>query len=175
MKIFNEYKIEMNIEECDLTKGYLKNDKIIVHHDAVEGKPAKYHFEKIAEYTKGCSYKKVIDEEEIKPQLAYDEEEEIYIYTLYTDKELAQNSMKEIENWFDEEYTKQEQKLRRLITLKQKTDNDSDPYNELIALYNFAEGKRKEYQRLETIGLDIDSESEIDDKIEEQANNGIIY
>lgn len=51
--------------------------------------------------------------------------------------------------WFDDEYLKQEQKLRRLRTLKLLTDDNKDPYNELIKLYNQAEEHRKRIQFLE--------------------------
>lgn len=51
--------------------------------------------------------------------------------------------------WFDEEYLKEEQKLRRLHTLKLLTDDNKDPFNELIKLYNQAEEYRKRIQFLE--------------------------
>ena len=53
--------------------------------------------------------------------------------------------------WFNEEYTKLEQKYRRLHTLGKLTDEGKDPYNELINLYNEAEIKRARIQELERI------------------------
>ena len=53
--------------------------------------------------------------------------------------------------WFNEEYTKLEQKYRRLHTLGKLTDEGKDPYNELINLYNEAEIKRARIQELERL------------------------
>ena len=53
--------------------------------------------------------------------------------------------------WFNEDYTIEEQKLRRLHTLGKLTDEGKEPYNELINLYNEAEIKRARIQELEVL------------------------
>lgn len=56
----------------------------------------------------------------------------------------------ELKGWFDTEYTKKEQKFRRLEMLGKLTDEGEDPHNKLIELYQLAEVKRKRIQELET-------------------------
>lgn len=58
------------------------------------------------------------------------------------------NSLK---HWFDNDYTRLEQKYRRLNTLNQKCDDGSQPYDKLIQLYQQAENKRKRIQELEVL------------------------
>lgn len=57
----------------------------------------------------------------------------------------------DLEKWFELEYTKYEQKFRRLRTLNLPCDNGANPYDELIKLYNDAEIKRKRIQELELL------------------------
>lgn len=76
-------------------------------------------------------------------------------------KELSEEQLREIEktekreelislrNWFNYRYAMLEQKYRRLITLYKLTDENTDPNDELIWLYNEAEAKRKRIQELE--------------------------
>ena len=68
-----------------------------------------------------------------------------------TEQELAQNEHYSLVEWFDIEYARKEQKLRRLHTLGKITDNGANPYNELINLYNEAETKRARIQELERL------------------------
>lgn len=66
----------------------------------------------------------------------------------------ANNNLVEMEalkNWFNEYYTVQEQKLRRLHTLGKLTDDGQDPYQALINLYNLAEINRARIQELEAL------------------------
>lgn len=93
MKILNESGVE--VIDPDLTIGYLKDDTEKVHHDAtpaVEGKPAKTHYEVIAEYPNGGKdVKEVIDEEGVDGHEAipaWDEDIRIQRYVLYTEAEL---------------------------------------------------------------------------------------
>ena len=65
--------------------------------------------------------------------------------------EKLQNEIKELKNWFNKYYTEHEQKYRRLNTLKQLTDEQEDPYNKLIELYQEAELKRKRIQEIEVL------------------------
>ena len=67
---------------------------------------------------------------------------------------LARAEIAELKTWFDTIYTKQEQKLRRLITLKILCDDGQHPEDKLITLYNEAERKRKRIQDLEAILID---------------------
>ena len=67
---------------------------------------------------------------------------------------LARTEIAELKTWFDTIYTKQEQKLRRLITLKILCDDGQRPEDKLITLYNEAERKRKHIQELEAILID---------------------
>lgn len=66
-----------------------------------------------------------------------------------TEKELLQDEMQELKNWFDNYYEQHEQKYRRLHTLQQLCDDGADPYDELIKLYKHAEDYRKRIQFLE--------------------------
>ena len=67
---------------------------------------------------------------------------------------LASAEIAELKTWFYTIYTKQEQKLRRLITLKILCDDGQHPEDKLITLYNEAERKRKRIQDLEAILID---------------------
>lgn len=89
MKIIDE--LGNIIENPDLELGYLKQDKEIIHHDAVEGVKEKYHYETITEYPNGGKdVKKVIDVEGVKAKDAQDEEIEIKRYVKYTAEELTE-------------------------------------------------------------------------------------
>lgn len=68
-----------------------------------------------------------------------------------TESELAQQELFELKEWYDNEYTRKEQKYRRLHTLSKLTDEGKDPYNELINLYKEAEIKRARIQELERL------------------------
>lgn len=89
MKILDESGIE--IKNPDLSIGYLKNDTLVVHHDAVEQVEEESHYEVIAEYPNGGKdLKKVIDVVGVEAKDAYDENVEIQRYILYTEQELEQ-------------------------------------------------------------------------------------
>lgn len=78
------------IENPDLEKGYLKNGKKTIHHDAVEAVEEKFHYEILAEYPNGGkSVRKVVDVPGVAAKDAYDEEVEVQRYVLYTAEELA--------------------------------------------------------------------------------------
>ena len=89
MRVFNKAKTKELIE-YDLTKGYLKEDTIINHIEAVEEVKEIGHYEVIKEYPNGGKdVKWVIDIAGVKGQEARDEEEAIYCYIPYTKKELT--------------------------------------------------------------------------------------
>jgi hypothetical protein len=61
MKIYNKDKTEI-IVNPDLSKGYLKEDIIVNHIEAVEAVKEVFHYEVIKEYPNGGKdVKKVID------------------------------------------------------------------------------------------------------------------
>lgn len=100
MKIIN---INGNpIEAPDLTKGYLKPETQTIHHDAVagveevshyetetlpDGTPAIYYYADGRE--KGRDVRKVVDVPGVEAKDAWDEEEQVQVYHLYTAEELA--------------------------------------------------------------------------------------
>lgn len=66
-----------------------------------------------------------------------------------TEKELAQQEIQELTEWFDIYYARKEQKLRRLKELDILDDDGIDGQSKLIALYIEAEDKRKRIKELE--------------------------
>lgn len=88
MRIFNKNKTQ-ELFDVDLEKGRLVDDKIVTHHEAVEGRVGKSHYEVVKEYPNGGKdVKEVWDEEPIKAQEAWDECEEIKIFVPYSEAEL---------------------------------------------------------------------------------------
>lgn len=88
MKIVDHKGIEM--QSPDFRRGYLKEDKHIVHHEAVKGMKEKFHYETVKEYPNGGKdVRKVIDVPGVEAQEAWDEEVPVYRYVLYTEEELA--------------------------------------------------------------------------------------
>lgn len=97
MRIFDINDNE--IESPDLTKGYLKADKLfIAHHKAVEAVAEKGHYKVIAEYpeTGGKDFEWVIDVAGVEAKDAWDEYEDGYRYVLFTAKELAEQKIAEL-------------------------------------------------------------------------------
>lgn len=78
------------IESPDLTKGYLKPETQTIHHDAVAGVEEVSHYETIAEYPNGGKdVQRVVDVPGVEAKDAWDEEEQVQVYHLYTAEELA--------------------------------------------------------------------------------------
>lgn len=66
-----------------------------------------------------------------------------------TPEQLARyKAINAIKYWFHTEYTKLEQKYRRLRTLNKLCDDGSSAEFKLLELYNLAEQKRLEIKRL---------------------------
>lgn len=88
--IYNEDKTKiLKQEDCDTNKGYFKEDKLTVHHEAVEGVEEEGHYETIAEYENGGKdVEWIIDKPGVQACEAYDEELDIYVYIEYTEEEL---------------------------------------------------------------------------------------
>lgn len=78
----------------------------------------------------------------------------IAVERVMAEKEIMQIQITELKHWFDTEYTKLEQKYRRLRTLNKLCDDGSNPESKLLELYNLAEQKRLEIQRLEEVNYD---------------------
>lgn len=100
MKIIDSNGVE--IANPDLTKGYLKPETQTIHHDAVAGVEEVSHYETeiLPDGTpaiyydadgreKGRDVRKVVDVPAVEPKDAWDEEEQVQVYHLYTDEELA--------------------------------------------------------------------------------------
>lgn len=68
-----------------------------------------------------------------------------------TERELAEQEIQELKQWFDTDYTRKEQKYRRLIALDKLDDDGVDGQTKLIALYEEAEEKRARIQELEKL------------------------
>lgn len=87
MKVYNEDKTKI-LSDYDLTKGKLVEDTIIIHHEPVKGVEEQGHYETIAEYPNGGKdVKWIVDVKGVEAKEAYDEEERIYIYKLFTEEE----------------------------------------------------------------------------------------
>ena len=89
MRILDKNNIE--ITSPDLTKGYLKDETIIIkHHNAIEAKPGKSHIEIVKTYNNGGKdVVTVWDEKPTEAKEAYDETEDIQRYIPYSAEELA--------------------------------------------------------------------------------------
>lgn len=78
------------IESPDLTKGYLTEETQTIHHDAVEAVVEVSHYITIAEYPNGGKdVQKVVGVPGVEAKDAWDEEEQVQVYHLYTAEELA--------------------------------------------------------------------------------------
>lgn len=103
MKIYNKEKTKV-LENPDRDLGYLINDKLTIHHDAVEGVQEQGHYNVIAEYPNGGKdVEWVVDVPGVEAKEAYDETEEILVYIPYTEVELqkvsAQKRIRELKKF----------------------------------------------------------------------------
>ena len=89
MKIIDD-KTGLEIQNPDLTQGWLRSETEAVEHPAQEGVPELSHYETVAEYPSGGKdVRKVIDREGVPAQDAWTEQVPIQRYILYTAEELA--------------------------------------------------------------------------------------
>lgn len=102
MRILDENNIA--IENPDLTKGYLKQDNLLIcHHEAIKGVEEVGHYEIIKEYPNGGKDEKwIVDVPAVEAKDAYDEYEEIQRYVLFTEKELATRRISELKHFLQE-------------------------------------------------------------------------
>lgn len=88
MTIYNKDKTKI-LEEYDLEKGYLKDDFIIKHHDAIKEQEEKGYFKTIKTYPNGGKdVEWVVEQPFIQAHEAYNEEIPIQVYVPYSEKEL---------------------------------------------------------------------------------------
>lgn len=88
MKIIDERGNPM--ENPDLSLGWLEDKTQTIHHDAVAGVEEVSHYETLAEYPNGGKdVQKVVDVPGVEAKDAWDEEEQVQVYHLYTAEELA--------------------------------------------------------------------------------------
>lgn len=130
MRIFNENKtIELKQNEVDLTKGYLKDDKLfVVHHEAQEEIAQQSHYETIATYPNGGKdVKEVIDVPYSPAKEAWDEYEDIKVYVEYTQSELEELKQKKYELKVESLIRKRYTFTQELATLRQR-DTKPDEY-----------------------------------------------
>lgn len=74
----------------DLALGWLEDKTQTIHHDAVEGVEEQHHYVTIAEYPNGGrDVVIVVDVPGVEAKDAWDEEEQVQVYHLYTAEELA--------------------------------------------------------------------------------------
>lgn len=97
MRIFNEDKTQ-EIQNPDLELGYTKKDKLfLAHHEAQEEIQQQSHYEVIAEYPNGGKdLEEVIDVEYQPAKEAWDEYEDILVYTPFTEEELRERKIQEL-------------------------------------------------------------------------------
>lgn len=77
-------------ETPDLSLGWLEDKTQTIHHDAVAGVEEVSHYETLAEYPNGGKdVQKVVDVPGVEAKDAWDEEEQVQVYHLYTAEELA--------------------------------------------------------------------------------------
>lgn len=128
MRIFNEDKTkELNENEIDVNNGYLKEDKLFIkHHEEQQEVQEQSHQELIEEYPEsgGKVYEKVIDVPYQPYREAYDEYENILVYTQYKDNDKIKITIAELKeklsntDWIvikiaEAETEEQKQELRR--------------------------------------------------------------
>lgn len=106
MQIYNQDKTAI-VENPDYELGYLKPDRITIHHEAVEGVEEVGHYETIAEYPNGGKdVEWIVEIPGVEEKEAYDEKEDIQVYIPYTEEELHRNALyKELstaERWLSE-------------------------------------------------------------------------
>lgn len=98
MKIYNQDKTEI-LNDIDLELGYLADDKRLVRHvDAVEGHTEYIEHTYYDENGKVFGVSKSIDEEKsTSSQPAYDEYEDIKVFVPFSEEQLKQNKIDQLQ------------------------------------------------------------------------------
>ena len=104
MRILDELDNELNTNELDFSKGYLKEEKIFIkHHDAISAVEEQGHYETIREYPNGGrDVEWIIDVPEVEAKEAYDEYEDIRRFVKFTQKELNSFKIEELKQKLNE-------------------------------------------------------------------------
>lgn len=104
MRILDELDNELNTNELDFSKGYLKEEKIFIkHHDAISAVEEQGHYEIIKEYPNGGKDAEwVIDVPKVEAEEAYDEYEDIQRFIKFTQKELNSFKIEELKQKLNE-------------------------------------------------------------------------
>ena len=97
MRVFNEGKTE-ELKEYDLSVGYLEQDVIINHIPEQLEVQAVSHEHIIAEYPNGGKEIEIVIDTPYQPYVAaHDEEENILVYKRYTQKDLDEQRIEELQ------------------------------------------------------------------------------
>lgn len=104
MKVYNESKTQI-LTEYDERLGTLKPEVDIIHHKEVPYVEEQGHYEVVKEYANGGKdIEWVVDVKGQEHVDAYDEEEQIFIYIPFTEKEIQdiefKKELQEIQQWF---------------------------------------------------------------------------
>lgn len=151
--------MEICIRENYIDKTALTRMHIVVDEDGKEHEELMYRREDLVKPPYNYKIVEIDDKFADCIYLDFDCTNDTFVFNIskYNKRKnikLASAEIAELKTWFDTIYTKQEQKLRRLITLKTLCDDGQRPEDKLITLYNEAERKRKRIQDLEAILID---------------------
>ena len=122
MTVYDE-KTHEELKEYNLEEGCVLEHEVIVHHEAEDGKPEQYHYERIVER----DFKKVVDVPAIPAHEAYDETVVEYIYHKYSPEEIEQNIKEAIRQKREKEcfpIINRGQAWYNLLTFEQKEELD---------------------------------------------------
>lgn len=100
MRILDSKNNEITEESLDFNEGYLIEDQILVKkHPAQEYIPAKVHYELVEFYpdTGGVDAREIVDVEEQEACEAWDEYEEVRRFVPYSDDELRERQIVELQ------------------------------------------------------------------------------
>lgn len=151
--------MEICIRENYIDKTSLTKTHIIIDEDGKEHEELMYRREDLVKPPYFYQIVEIDDKYSDCTYSDFDCTDDTFVFNIekYNKRKnikLASAEIAELKTWFDTIYTKQEQKLRRLITLKTLCDDGQRPEDKLITLYNEAERKRKRIQDLEAILID---------------------
>lgn len=106
------------VQDFDPSRGRLKQQVRIHHHEAVDAVAEQGHWETIAEYleTGGKDVQWVVDVPGVEAQEAWDEKETYWLYIPYTEEELSQMEAKKNKPTTDERLSSLEEALDMLLS-----------------------------------------------------------
>lgn len=85
------------VENPDLEKGWLKEDIIVHHEEAIEGVEEEWHYETVKEADDGSKIvKRVTTVPGVEARPAYDWNEHIQVYIPFTEEELEEKLLSEL-------------------------------------------------------------------------------